>query len=324
MSKIVKSIKSIESAKSTKTELTFGKSVKLVKPANPVKTELTFNKSAKSAKSIKKTNNQLIKIATLTKEEYSKLDTWYEYFESGKDLMNIRYDLSWCVMFSKLMSNPKYVRLNDNLKDIVKKNNNIKIYPHPSHLMASFIITKASDLKVVFIGQDPYFNCEYIGDKFVPQAMGLSFSVPNGFDIPSSLGNIQKNMIKFGHLKEKSANGNLWFWATQGCLMLNAILTVVDSLKGGHAKLWEWFTDYIIQYISQYMDNIIFVLWGSYAYEKISMIDLDKHHVIISSHPSGLSANKPFKDFPAFMDEDTFGKINTTLKKIGKTRIMWD
>ena len=299
---------------------------KLTKSTNSIK-------STKSTKQTKQTNavlsNQQLKkpesscISTLTKDHYAKLDNWCDYFNSGKDLMNVKYDLSWVIMFSKLMKNPKYARLNDKLKELVQKDNKLKIYPLPSHLMASFMITKASDLKVVFIGQDPYFNCEYSGTNYVPQAMGLSFSVPTGINIPSSLANIFRNMIKYGHLKKMPTDGNLWFWAAQGCLMLNAALTVEDGTKEAHLRMWEWFTDYVIQYISQNFDDIIFVLWGAYAYKKISMIDLDRHHTIVSSHPSGLSANKPFQDYPAFMNEDTFGKINNTLNRLGKTRIMW-
>lgn len=264
-----------------------------------------------------------INIATLTKEKYSNVEKWHDYFESGKDLMDIRYHLTWHVMFCKLMENPKYKRLNDKLKEHVKKNKNLKIYPFPSHLMASFMITRASDLKVVFIGQDPYFNCDYNGTDYVPQAMGLSFSVADGVGIPSSLDNVFKNMKKYGHITEIPKSGNLWFWAAQGCLMLNAALTVEDGTKEAHLKEWEWFTDYVIKYISLNMDDIVFVLWGGYAYKKINMIDLDRHHTIISSHPSGLSANKPFQNYPAFMNEDTFGKINTILKKVGKMQIMW-
>jgi len=130
-------------------------------------------------------------------------------------------------------------------------------------------------------------------------------------------------MVKFGVIKKKPKSGNLWLWAVQGCLMLNTILTVEDGKKEAHAKLWEWFTDYVIQYISMYMKNIVFLLWGSYAYKKINLIDQDKHHVIISSHPSGLSANKPFQQYPAFMHQDHFGKTNEFLKNIGKEPIVW-
>lgn len=260
--------------------------------------------------------NTLVNIATLTKKNYSQFKNWNDYFNSGKDLTDIKYHPSWIVLFAKLLKDPKYKRINDKLKEVVSRNNKIKIYPSPSHLTSAFMITKAANLRAVFIGQDPYFHCD--------QAMGLSFSVPHDVAIPSSLENIYANMLKYGHIKKMPKSGNLWFWAVQGCLMLNAALTVEDGTKESHLKLWECCTDYIIQYISQNMDNIIFVLWGSYALKKLNMIDLDKHHTIISSHPSGLSANKPLQNYPAFMDEDHFGKINKFLIKSGRSKILWN
>lgn len=262
-------------------------------------------------------------VATLTRENYVDAMKWNEFYDNGLSLKTVHYDLSWHIMMSTLKANEKFSKLDKKIKDIVDKNKHMKIYPLPEYVFKAFVLTKASDLKVVFIGQDPYFNCEYHEGKHVPQAMGLSFSVPTGVAIPSSLQNIFENMVKFGHINKKPESGNLWFWAIQGCLMLNSALTVEDKSKESHIKLWEWFTDYVIEYISQYMDNIIFVLWGGYAYKKIDKIDLGKHHVIISSHPSGLSANTPFRDYPAFMAEDHFGKINDILKKINKTPILW-
>ena len=263
-------------------------------------------------------------VATLTKLNYSKEERWYEFYEKGNSLQNIPYHLTWYIMFTHLLRDQKFEKINDNLKCRVQKNKHLKIYPFPSYVMKAFMITPATNLKVVFIGQDPYFNCESCGSKYVPQAMGLSFSVPHGITIPSSLDNIYKNMIKYCHIKEKPHTGNLWFWASQGCLMLNAALTVEDGAKESHLRLWEWFTNYVIQYISTHMKNIVFVLWGGYAYKKISLINQDIHHVIISSHPSGLSANKPFQQYPAFMNKDHFGEINIFLKKKGKGSILWN
>lgn len=262
-------------------------------------------------------------ISTLTKKQYAKLDRWIDFFNNNDNLYNIPYDPSWTILFAQLKSNPKFDILNNKLKKLIKQNNKIKIYPHPSHLFKAFSITPINDLKVVFIGQDPYFNHEVYENRYVPQAMGLSFSVPDDVKIPCSLSNIYLNLVKFGHLKRKPISGNLWFWAYQGCLMLNTALTVEDDSKNSHSKLWQWFTDCVINYISTYMKDIIFVIWGSKAYEKISLIDLDKHHTIISSHPSGLSANKPFKTYPSFMDEDHFGKINNILEILGHRKILW-
>lgn len=266
----------------------------------------------------------ILSASNLTKEKYSTDESWVDFFAKEYDLSNVPYHISWYVMFSILFADPKFKKINDKLKDKVNDNKNIKIYPLPLHVFKAFLVTPASTVKVVFIGQDPYFNSEQIGDTYVPQAMGLSFSVSHGMKFPSSLENIFANMIKYGHLKEKPQTGNLWYWAAQGCLMLNAALTVEDGKKEAHLYWWEWFTDYVIKYISDNMSDIIFVLWGAYAYKKINLIDAERHHTIISSHPSGYSANNPFKTFPAFMNEDHFGKINEILKKKNKQQILWN
>ena len=107
------------------------------------------------------------------------------FFNKGLSLCDLPYHLTWHIMFSHLMINPKFDQINNKLKDLVQKNKHLKIYPLPSYVMNAFMVTSASNLKVVFIGQDPYFNCEAYGSKYVPQAMGLSFSVPHDINIPS-------------------------------------------------------------------------------------------------------------------------------------------
>lgn len=253
-------------------------------------------------------------IVSLSKDNYDKLK-WKEFYDNKMTIEKLPYNLTWIIMFSNIFAKHDFVKINDKLKK-TRKN----IFPHPRYLFSAFMITPADRVKVVFIGQDPYFNSE----NNIPQAMGLSFSVPHGIKIPSSLDNIYSNLIKYGHITKKPKSGNLWYWASQGCLMLNTSLTVEEGDKESHTKIWEGVTDYIIKYISDHMNNIVFVLWGGHAYKKINLIDLDKHHTIISSHPSGLSANKPFREYPAFMNEDHFGKINKYLEKVGKSSIMWN
>jgi uracil-DNA glycosylase len=232
-------------------------------------------------------------------------------------------------MFSQLKDNPKYKGIEDELKKLLKENKGLKIYPLPKYLFASFLITPAYELKVVIIGQDPYFNNEEFftkngHSKLVPQGMGLSFSVPHDFTIPSSLCYIYDNLVKFKHLKKRPTTGNLSFWGAQGCLMLNTSLTVEHGKKESHMKMWKWFTDYIIKYISDNFNDIIFLIWGGHAYKKLELIDIDKHHISVSSHPSGLSANKPFGNYPSFMNKDHFGEVNKFLREKGKLEIIWD
>ena len=199
------------------------------------------------------------------------------------------------------------------------------MYPLPELLFNAFHLTHLTNLSVVIIGQDPYFNSEEIGETYCPQAMGLSFSIPVDIAIPSSLQNIYKNLITYKHIEEMPKHGNLESWALQGCLMLNSSLTVLDGSnnKNCHQHIWKWFTDEIIRYISNNTEKVVFVLWGNDALNKMPMIDLDKHEVVVSSHPSGFSVDKPLKNYPSFKDCDHFGKINDYLKKLGKPVVRW-
>ncbi len=264
-------------------------------------------------------------VSTLSKSSYAEVENWHEFYNEGKSLGDILYDPSWIIMMAHLKDDPRFKGMNDKIKARLLEDKALKIYPFPSYVFKAFSVTRADWVKVVFLGQDPYFNCRIHTDgKRVPEAMGLSFSVPDGIPIPSSLNNIFENMIKFNHIKQKPASGNLWSWAYQGCLMLNVALTVEHDSKKSHSMMWQWFTDYIIKYISDNMDNIIFVLWGSDAHAKIKLIDLDKHEIIQSTHPSGLSATNRNTSHPAFVDFDHFGKINEMLRKAGKTEIIWE
>jgi uracil-DNA glycosylase len=271
-------------------------------------------------------NNSSNLIFGLNKEIYTADEKWYDFYDKGCGLDDIPFDLTWIILFANLKRNKKFKETNEKLKKIVLKNKYLKIYPLPWSLYKTFLVTPADELKVVFIGQDPYFTCEYSnGGKYTPYGVGLSFSIPEGMNkFPSSLENIFANQIKFKHISKMPKTGNLWYWAVQGCLMLNTALTVEDNNKESHMGMWEWFTDYIIEYISNNMSGIIFVMWGGHAYNKIKLINLDKHHTIVSSHPSGLSAYKPLKEHPAFMNKDHFGEINQILRKKGKQQILWE
>jgi uracil-DNA glycosylase len=248
-------------------------------------------------------------LCTLTSSQYDRAEKWVDFFARGKNIRNIPYDSTWHVMFCLLFESNQ---INDWLADIALRRT---IYPAPEYLFGAFMLTSATDLKVVILGQDPYFHHG--------QAMGMSFSVPCDVPIPSSLDNIFANMLKYQHIDAKPSHGNLWFIAAQGCLMLNSALTVEDATKASHMKIWERFTDQIIEYISRYMRGVVFVLWGAHAYKKLGLIDLTTHHTVISSHPSGLSANKPMRGYPAFMDCDHFGEINRILVRTNRSPILW-
>jgi uracil-DNA glycosylase len=137
------------------------------------------------------------------------------------------------------------------------------------------------------------------------------------------LNNIYNNLSKYGHFKKSPSHGNLTFWAYQGCLLLNTTLTVQHKCPNGHEKYWTPFTDALIKFISDKTENIVFVLWGSYSLKKLDLIDQKKHKVLISSHPSGMSFNKPLKTYKPFSESDHFGQINKYLTSVGKSSILW-
>lgn len=170
-------------------------------------------------------------------------------------------------------------------------------YPPASLLLNAFNQFNISDLRIVLLGQDPYIN--------EGEAMGLSFSVPNGCKMPPSLRNIYKEL--YNDLKITRTSTDLSDWAKQGILLLNTSLSVRKSKSHSHKKIWKKFTNEIISYISNNCNKIIFVLWGNPAKEKSKLIDTNKHYIIKGVHPSPLSANR------GFFGSKPFSKINTLL-----------
>lgn len=196
-----------------------------------------------------------------------------------------------------------------NLKQfLLEEKRKYKIYPSGENIFAAFDKTPFDKVKVVLLGQDPYH-----GDK---QAHGLSFSVQKGIKAPPSLVNIFKE-IKSDIGCEIPNHGNLEKWANQGVLLLNATLTVRANNAGSHQKKgWEQFTDAVIKKISDKKTGVIFLLWGNYAKEKESLIDLSKHIILKAAHPSPLARG-------AFFGCKHFSKTNEFLRKMGKTEIDW-
>lgn len=169
-------------------------------------------------------------------------------------------------------------------------------------------MTKFSDIKVVVIGQDPYFR--------PGQAHGLAFSVRKNTNIPPSLANIHKELINDMGIPFLFKHGCLESWARQGVLLLNSILTVESGKPGSHSKLgWEIFTSQVINIISKYHSGIVFLLWGSYAKKKVN--NISRHHVLLASHPSPLSSYK------GFFGCRHFSKTNILLKDQNKATINW-
>ena len=184
------------------------------------------------------------------------------------------------------------------------------IYPKSDDIFRAFELTPFNKVKVVILGQDPYHGAG--------QAHGLSFSVENGVKFPPSLQNIFKELETDIEGFQIPIHGNLSNWAKQGVLMLNASLTVRANEAGSHQKQgWETFTDKVIETISKEKENVIFILWGKFAQAKETLIDIEKHVIIKSAHPS------PFSAFSGFFGSKPFSKTNKILSDLGKQEIDW-
>lgn len=183
------------------------------------------------------------------------------------------------------------------------------IYPASDQIFAAFNHTPFDRVKVVILGQDPYHG--------PGQAHGLSFSVPQGVRIPPSLKNIYKEINRDLGLPVPD-HGYLKGWADQGVLLLNSVLTVEQAHAGAHqGKGWEKFTDKAVSLLNEERENLVFLLWGSYAQKKGAMIDTQKHLVLKSPHPSPLSAHR------GFLGNGHFSAANMYLNESGMKEIDW-
>ncbi len=183
------------------------------------------------------------------------------------------------------------------------------MYPAGSLWFNALNHTPFSQVKVVILGQDPYHGPQ--------QAHGLCFSVLDNIKKPPSLNNIFAELQRdIGCLPP--SHGNLTAWADQGVLLLNAVLTVEAGKAGSHQnKGWERFTDRIIELLNEQKEQLVFLLWGSYAQKKGALIDRKKHQVLMSPHPSPLSA------YRGFIGNGHFSQTNAWLEQHGLTPINW-
>lgn len=195
--------------------------------------------------------------------------------------------------------------------DFIQKEYKTKeIFPEYGNIFHAFFLTPFSDIKVVILGQDPYYGPD--------QAHGLAFSVPENIPLPPSLKNIYKEIEADIKIKKDFTHGNLEPWAKQGVLLLNSILSVESGKPSSHRNIgWEDFTDHVIQKISDEHENIVFMLWGNYAQSKKKLIDEKRHLVLETSHPSPLSAYK------GFLGCKHFSQCNDYLKKNKKKEVFW-
>jgi len=193
--------------------------------------------------------------------------------------------LTWATLLEKEKSATYFQNILKSIEE--EENQGIVIYPPKNQRFEAFRRTPFESLKCVILGQDPYVNPK--------QAHGLCFSVPQGVPLPPSLINIFKEIETDLGCKMDYSNGDLSYLADQGVFLLNSILTVRKGAPGSHKHLsWEIFTDKVIQLISHYKEAVVFMLWGSFACKKESLIDKTKHLILKAPHPSPLSCNKGF------------------------------
>jgi uracil-DNA glycosylase len=188
---------------------------------------------------------------------------------------------------------------------------NTTCFPPKELIFSAFEQFDFQDTKVVIIGQDPYHG--------VGEANGLCFSVNDGVAIPPSLKNIYTEINNEYDRILFPTSGNLERWAKQGILLLNAGLTVRKNEANSHKHLqWNVFTDAVINLINEQSENVVFLLWGSFAQKKGKLIDRNKHLVLETGHPSPLSANRGL-----WFGNNHFIITNDYLIKNMKIKIVW-
>ncbi|MBW6488587.1 uracil-DNA glycosylase [Sulfurimonas sp.] len=183
------------------------------------------------------------------------------------------------------------------------------VFPKYENIFRAFNLLTPQDVKVVIIGQDPYHGHN--------QANGLAFSVCDECKIPPSLVNIFKELhddVDCAFAK----NGNLSKWVEQGVFLINAVLSVVESMPNSHKNIgWEIFTDFVIHQLSLKCENLVFILWGAPSQKKESLIDETKHLVLKAPHPSPLSS------YRGFFGSKPFSQTNSYLKSHNRDEIDW-
>lgn len=206
----------------------------------------------------------------------------------------------------------KVLKLSQEIKEFLheQKEAGKAIYPKEENVFQALKLTPLEEVRVVILGQDPYH-----GEN---QAQGLAFSVPDDQKLPPSLRNIFKELgDDLGIPSPKK--GDLTSWAKQGVLLLNTVLTVEAGKAGSHHNRgWEAFTDEVLKAVNRERKNVVFILWGSPAQKKASLIDESRNLILRSAHPSPLSS------YRGFFGSKPFSKTNEYLRSHGLREIRWD
>jgi len=221
--------------------------------------------------------------------------------------MDVKIEPTWKQQLGTEFDKPYFATLAEQVRQAYRME---PCFPPSRLVFNAFNLCPFNEVKVVIMGQDPYHE--------PGQAMGLSFSVPEGVAIPPSLQNIFKE-IQADLGKPLPTSGDLTRWASQGVLLLNATLTVQAHVANSHQGLgWSVFTDAAIRALSAHREHLVFMLWGGYARSKRSLIDGQRHLILESVHPSPLSANRG-----GWFGNHHFSRCNAYLRSHGLTEIDW-
>lgn len=220
---------------------------------------------------------------------------------------NVNIEPSWHHLLKEEFEKPYFIEMADFLRH--EKKAGKTIFPPGSLIFNAFNTTPFHEVKVVILGQDPYHN--------PGEAMGLSFSVPEGTRLPPSLKNIFKEISQDLNLNVQES-GDLSRWARQGVFLLNAMLTVEKNQAGSHKNIgWQQFTDTVIHKLSSHREKLVFLLWGNFAKSKKSLINPEKHLILEAAHPSPLAGG-------AFFGCRHFSETNKYLLNHGIMPIDWN
>jgi len=220
--------------------------------------------------------------------------------------MDVRIEPSWKEALKDEFGKPYFAGIVEFLHQ--QKKEGKVIYPPGPLIFNAFALTPFDRVKVVILGQDPYHN--------PGQAEGLSFSVPEGVQIPPSLITVYKEMSNDLGVPV-NRTGSLKDWASQGVFLLNAILTVQAGIAASHSRIgWQTFTDAVISTLSSRRQGLVFLLWGNFARSKRPLIDTTRHTVLEAAHPSPLARG-------AFFGCRHFSRTNDILISQGQEPIKW-
>jgi uracil-DNA glycosylase len=273
-----------------------------------------------NSKTTSKTNDNIIELEPEKepiKINANKIEAETNIIKSDKNSKNLsEFDLfikdigSWEEPLRDFIHSDKMKNIQ---KFVEKAYSQDTCYPPKDQIFNAFKRTPWENLKVVIIGQDPYFN--------KGEAMGLCFSVNKGIKIPPSLRNIYKALVEEKIMKSIPNHGDLSSWADQGVLMLNATMTVKGGVANSHQKTsnWESFTDHVIKVIDSKKKGVVFLLWGAFAQKKAKLLKSGNSITIESIHPSPLAASKG-----NFGEKRQFTLTNDYLTKSGMTPIDWN